>query len=119
MKFWNLIKENKAFLIPFAFLMIIVYFGTDYQSKRYYSDFHYFDSSYISGKISYIDFGRKQSVFRIEGNENEFFVDTDERYILNETAEVGDSVFKDRYSDTLFLIKREKLVIPFTFYQDY
>ena len=99
--------------------MIVVYFGTDYQSKRYYSDFQYFDSSYISDKLSYVGYGGKQSKFKISGNEEAFYFKNYDEIQFEEIAEVGDSVFKDRYSDTLFLIKREKLVIPFTFYQDY
>jgi len=62
--------------------------------------------------------------FRLNNSEHEYIFESKMSYLNNEypfseAAEIGDSVFKSSFSDTLTLIKKSGKIYKYTFHESY
>lgn len=105
-------------LIAVGLLLLIVggiLAGFLYQNNKYKKEFDIFYSSYISGKIIKIDKYSRGSNFVLENNPRKFsfYPYVDEHLNNNEIfqylATPGDSIYKPAYSDTLLLIRGNRI----------
>lgn len=95
-------------------ILLLIFFGVSYQNRKVRKEFNLFYSSQLSGKISAIQKNSRASNFMLDNNPNDFdfYPYTNKQLNNNEIfqyiAELGDSIFKPAYSDTLILIKKGK-----------
>lgn len=110
---------KKKYLILIGSLIlftILIIWNVNRNSKIGKAFFRDFDKANMVGVILQIERGYNGALFRLDNDTNEYvfypYVDKD----LNEsrkflyTAEKGDSIIKPAYSDTLILIKGNKVL---------
>ena len=93
-------------------VLLIVYLSID-QDQRANTHFEAFYSAEIDSKIESVRIAYKGTGMKLsDGREFIFYPFTDENLnegnIFNYTAENGDRVLKEAYSDTLYLVKENK-----------
>ncbi len=84
--------------------------------NREKSFFMRFDTTSINGELEYSKIGHHGSVFKIKKVEKEFVFypitsDLNENKLFYNIAKKGDVVIKKPYSDTLKLIKKDKIYL--------
>jgi len=104
----------RFFVIASLLGIIYLYFGRIYVDKQSKADFDNFNSAEITGTISEIGIAHHMEQFKVNTIGKNFIFNsyTDKRLnngtIFNYFAEIGDSIVKHAYTDTLFLIKKGK-----------
>lgn len=112
----NSFMQKKIFIIlMFLLACFAIFYARPSQHKKGKREFELFYSSQLSGKIIKIKKYSRGSNFILENNANEFafypYIDKhlNNNEIFQYIAEPGDSVYKPAYSDTLELIKGDKV----------
>lgn len=111
-------KSKYLFFVICIILLVLIMFY--YQDRKILNEFHRFNKSLITGRISYVEEYSREASFRIENNTTKFkfYPITDEELngsrIFSYFAKPGDSIYKAAFSDTLFLFKNGK-VYRYTF----
>lgn len=107
--------KKKLFIISMFLLgCFVIFFSTSLQNKKGKREYNLFYSTTMAGKIIKIKVYSRGSDFILENNSNKFsfypYTDKDlnDNEIFQYLATPGDSIYKPAYSDTLFLIKRDK-----------
>lgn len=110
---------NKRATILISILLVFVIMSTAirYQDKKAKNEFDLFYSTQLSGKIVRIDKYARASNFVLDNSPIEFafypYVDENlnNGEIFSYIAKPGDSIYKAAYSDTLFLIKKNRMYL--------
>jgi hypothetical protein len=109
----NLKKENiVAIIFVFLFLCWIIFFDDPRQKERFRSDANIFRTSKINGKLYSIGPGTGTSGFVIEGYKYRLqasliWLDANGKEVmLYRIADIGDSIYKEPFADTLYLVKK-------------
>ena len=108
-------KKSILGILIIIILFIVAYIGHIYSINVGNKTFSQFNSSEINGVITYIGIKYRGAAFRIEKNPimQVFYPITDKRlnggHIFDNFAEIGDTIIKHAYSDTLYLIKGNKM----------
>ena len=113
---------KKMFTVIGLLILIgfLIFIGIRYQDKKVKREFDLFHSSTLSGKIIKIDKYSRGSNFILDDNPTEFafypYIDKslNNGEIFQYVCQLGDSIYKPAYSDTLVLIKGDK-VYSYTF----
>lgn len=105
--------EDKNFK-PLKYIILIVLFiamifiSHYYSQRKYSADFDHFDSSFINGTIECEITGSVSGTHICVNSEKYTFVPFGGEHEFKYRAEVGDTIFKESYSDTLWLFKNGK-----------
>jgi hypothetical protein len=96
--------------IILVILIILSYFGGQYESNRFKNNFIDFDTTDIIGELEYVSLASHNVVFRIKGNSKMFIFyprtsELNKNRIFDHLVEKGDTIIKGKFSDTLRLIK--------------
>lgn len=120
MTFINNLRMKKSLHIWIAIFVIIaiiyIFAAQKIGGNRELQFFVRFDTTDIQGKIDYAKIGHYGSVFKIEGIEEEFIFypftsELNSGNIFYNIAEKGDVVVKQAHSDTLRLMKNDKVYL--------
>lgn len=105
-------KAPKPLLIILGILAIIaLYFNLKGPDKSYFADYDFFNESEIKGRITYVGIKYHQAYFKIDNGTAGYVFSPITDEILNGAnvftnfAKTGDSIIKDKHSDTLILKK--------------
>ena len=91
-------------------------------NASYKKDFHLFYSSTLKGKLVRLELA-KSDIFKLDNAEREYKFNSNMSWFNNyrtfcQVADKGDSVYKDAWSDTIYLKKNNTgQIIKFTFYK--
>ena len=120
---WQRAKVKRNWIIAFALLFItFTVWGYFYNNRIATKTFNKFNSANINGKLMWVGVYNKGCGFQVIGNTDifDFAPYTDKvlngGHIFDSFAQPGDSVVKPPYSDTLFLIKNNK-IYKYTFFK--
>lgn len=101
-------------IIIFIGVLIYLFIAQKVGKDREGQFFTRFDNANINGKLEYAKIGYHGSVFKIEGIEKEFVFypytnnELNDNKLFNNVAEKGDFIIKERHSDTLKLMKKNR-----------
>lgn len=104
-------EKKMIYIIAFIIIAILyIFFSSIYMRKRGKEAYNYFNTSYINGKIEYIDIKYHGSNFKIVGVDKDFVfypheTENTKGIAFQNFSKSGDVVLKQAYSDTLILIK--------------
>lgn len=117
-------KQNTIFTIIIVVLFIGLAINSFFASNTYYKEkFIAFDSSLQEGVITRIEIQAHDDNFRLNTSEEYYIFSSIVDENLNKykffyrVAEVGDSISKKRFSDTLYLFKRNGEKYAWTFHK--
>ena len=101
------------FITTSVFIVMYIFFIFKFPNKAL-ENYKAFNKADINGEIEFLDIARKGNFFRIKNCEIEFVFnpitsDLNSNYVFDDIAEVGDIIIKPRFSDTLKLIKKNKV----------
>src|SRR6185437_6463213 len=112
-------NSNRILLILLVLICVAGYmFMTSNADKSASNQFHVFNSHTIAGRITYLFSSVGGERFRINDSAQQYtFNSITHRDGINFTAaaNLGDSVYKKAFSDTLYLIKKDSTTYQFTF----
>ncbi len=108
-------RKSVLGIILILILLILGYFGRRYSNEVGAKTYSQFNNSNIYGAISHLRIKYRGVAFMINGNQTEFifYPITDKflnaGHIFDHFAQIGDTILKAAYSDTLYLIKNKKI----------
>jgi hypothetical protein len=111
---------NKYFIIIIIAIIACIYIliGGKYTKNKDNEHFTQFNSDNINGEIEYVDFAYHGIQVKIKGYKLPYVFyprhDLHENKRFDDIAAPGDVIIKPAYSDTLKLIKKDKVLL-FTF----
>jgi hypothetical protein len=118
-------KNRITILIPILILIttfiVLVSTMMHFDEKRDKMEFNTFFNAKITGKIVFVDFRHKKDAFKVNNNDSVFFFVSSLHYMhdkgnfFSDEAEKGDSVYKEAFSDTLFLFKKNGEMYMYSF----
>jgi hypothetical protein len=105
-------KKAVVFFLVIGVIYLIV--SVNYSRNRGIHNYNNFYNSFVNGKIESIEVKLKGVGLKIYSNETEFIFypytsELNEKEIFNYLARKGDSVYKPAFSDTLQLVKSDKI----------
>jgi hypothetical protein len=106
--------KGRWFLVPGGiFIVLMIYFGGKYNSRKWLESYIEFDSTNINGRLERVEYGNKSLIFKVDNNKEWFGsspltgpLNDDE--IFEKFAKAGDTIIKPAHSDTLRLKKKGK-----------
>lgn len=106
--------KNLGLMILFIIIIAYVLCAQKFGSTRDKRFFDYFNSVSINGRLEYSKIGYHGCVFKIKDVKDEFvfFPYTNEinsNKIFNHLVSKGDIIIKESFSDTLIVIKEDKI----------
>jgi hypothetical protein len=114
-------KRKVFFVLLFTILSVCAYVGTQLQHRTGIRNYKEFNNADIKGIIEYTKIKNQGSAIKVKGTDANyvFYPYTNEQLngsrIFNGFAKPGDSIVKENYSDTLYLIKPNGSIYKYTF----
>jgi len=112
-------KKVKVIISSVIVLIIIIVFffvREEYDDNRWKNEFIHFDSTYINGELEYVALASHAVVFKIKGNKSKYIFspqtsELNENRIFDHFAKKGDIIIKNKFADTLKLLKSKKVYL--------
>ena len=114
-------KKYKYYVIPFVIIIAGFVFLNSKLEDKAKRDFHKFYSAAIAGRVTYLYGSTGGSYFRVNNSDQEYNIlsiidpGLNKNQTLSTAAEIGDSISKRSFADTLYLIKKEGSIYRYTF----
>jgi hypothetical protein len=110
----KIIKKLLIFIFLIILLFLANYFARTYTANLFNKDFKNFNSTGINGHLIEKSITHHTISFKVNNNAKEFVFfpkikGSKESSDFEYFAELGDSIIKPAFSDTLFLVKGQKL----------
>ncbi len=111
-------KKYPIYVVVFIFIAYAIYVPISLNNSKH--DHEIFLSSRLAGKLKIVSGSSGGEVFILNNSNQRYLFYSKLAYLNNyqsfaELAEIGDSIFKESFSDTLFLVKKSGKIYKFTF----
>ena len=115
-------KKIALFIVLAVLFISLVYLTSNHSSTYYAKKFMILDSSYLKGVIVEIQDQTRDENFKLNTSNHKYIIKSITNTELNRNtffgsiAEIGDSIYKEAYADTLYLFKQNGEEYAFEFH---
>jgi len=111
-------KKYFIYVLGFIFVAFAIYVPISLNNSK--QDHKTFLSSRLAGKLKIVSGSSGGEKFILNNSNQRYLFYSKLAYLNNyksfaDLAEIGDSIFKESFSDTLFLVKKSGKIYKFTF----